>query len=81
MRSMAQKLKPIFMYSRFENFSTLIDLYYVLPSISNKLPTWPLKPDHFKIPEIVKGQLADPSYGVSWRDTAITWSRGVLHSL
>lgn len=56
-RSMAQKLEPVLMSSRFKNFSTLIDLY-VLPSISNTLP---LKLDHFKIPEIVKGQLADPN--------------------
>jgi ribosomal protein S27AE len=61
-RSMAQKLKPVIMSSWFENFSTLIDLH-ILPSISNTLPAQPLKLDHFKIPEIVKGQLADPSCG------------------
>ncbi|KAF0700789.1 DUF1758 domain-containing protein, partial [Aphis craccivora] len=61
-RSMAQKLKPVLMSSRFENFSTLIDLH-VLPSISNTLPAQPVKLDCFKIPEIVKSQLADPSCG------------------
>lgn len=59
-RSMVQKLKPVLMSSRFENFSTLIGLH-VLLSISNTLPAQPLKLDNFKIPEIVKGQLADPS--------------------
>jgi len=63
-RSMAQKLNPVLMssWSWFENFSTLIDLH-VLPSISNTLPARLFKLDHFKIPEIVKGQLADPSCG------------------
>lgn len=59
---MAQKLKPVTMSSRFENFSTQIDLH-VLPSISNTIPTRPLNLDNFKIPELVKGQLADPSCG------------------
>ena len=61
-RSMAQKLKPVLMSSRFGNFSSSIDLH-VLPSISNTLPARPLKLDNFKIPEIVKDQLADPSCG------------------
>lgn len=63
MRSNAQKLHPVLMSSRFNNFSTNINLY-LLPTISNKLPAQSLKVDHLKIPEIVKGQLTDPNYGV-----------------
>lgn len=62
MKSNAQKLYPVLMSSRFDNYSTQINLH-VLPSISNYLPSQPLK-SNLKVPEFIKDQLADPDYGV-----------------
>ncbi|XP_025406355.1 uncharacterized protein LOC112680475, partial [Sipha flava] len=63
MKSNVQKLKPVVVSSRHNNFSTEIILH-VIPYICNELPSHHLKKDHVKIPEIVKDQLADPGYGV-----------------
>ena len=61
MRSDAQRLQPVVMYSRFENFNVSLDLH-VLPSIANDMPSQLIRLDQSKIPDIVNEQLADPSY-------------------
>lgn len=61
MRSDAQRLQPVVMYSRFENFNVSVDLH-VLPSIANNMPSRSIRLDQSKIPDIITEQLADPSY-------------------
>ncbi|CAI6363676.1 unnamed protein product [Macrosiphum euphorbiae] len=61
MRSDAQKLQPVFMYSRFEHVNVSLDLH-VLPSIVNDMPSRSIRLDQSKILDIVNEQLADPSY-------------------
>lgn len=61
MKSNAQRLQPVVMHSRFENFNVSLELH-VLPSISNDMPSRLIHIDQSKIPDIVNEQLADPSY-------------------
>jgi hypothetical protein len=61
MRSDAQRLQPVIMYSRFKNVNVSLDLH-VLPSIANDMPSRLIRLDQSKISDTVNEQLVDPSY-------------------
>jgi len=60
LRSDAQRLQPVVMYSRFENFNVSLDLH-VLPSNANDMPSRLIRLDQSTIPDIVNERLADSS--------------------
>jgi len=60
MKSNAQRLQPVLMYSRFKSFNISLELH-VLPTISNEMPSRLIRLDQSTIPDIVNERLADSS--------------------
>lgn len=79
MRSNAQRLQPVIMYSRFENFNVSLE-HHVLPSISNVMPSRLIRLDQSKIRDIVNEQLPDPNYDTPGKIDLLLGAEMSIHS-